>query len=25
VLSYHAAEDALCVNGQARRGGNDGV
>jgi redox-sensing transcriptional repressor len=25
VLSYHAAEDALCVNGQAQRGGNDGV
>jgi redox-sensing transcriptional repressor len=25
VLSYHAVEDALCVNGQARRGGDDGV
>jgi redox-sensing transcriptional repressor len=25
VLSYHAAEDALCVNGQAQRGGSDGV
>lgn len=25
VLSYHAAEDALCVNGQTQRGGNDGV
>ncbi|BCW96181.1 MAG: redox-sensing transcriptional repressor Rex [Fimbriimonadales bacterium] len=25
VLSYHAVEDALRVNGQARRGGKDGV
>jgi redox-sensing transcriptional repressor len=25
VLSYHAAADALCVNGQAARGGHDGV
>lgn len=25
VLSYHAVEEALCVNGQASRGGKDGV
>lgn len=25
VLSYHAAQESLCVNGQASRGGKDGV
>ncbi|OYT72950.1 MAG: redox-sensing transcriptional repressor Rex [Armatimonadetes bacterium CP1_7O] len=25
VLSYHATEDALCVNGQVTRGGKDGI
>ncbi len=25
VLSYHAVEEALCVNGRASRGGKDGV